>query len=162
VAEITARDAADAIAKLIEMTGEPNMVADRLTAVVSQKLVRLLCTKCRQAFRPHPKLLAKVGLPPETKVLYRAFEASGDDAAEEEDECEQCGGMGYYGRSALIETIEVTGLVKEAVAAGSDAAAIKSAARKEKMQSFQSDGLRLVAEGKTSIEELQRVFKPTK
>jgi type IV pilus assembly protein PilB len=162
VTEFTARDAADAIAKLIEMVGDPRPVAERLTAVVSQKLVRLLCPKCRQAFRPHPKLLAKVGLPAETKVLYRAFESGGEENAEEEEECEQCGGMGYFGRAALIEAIEVTDSVKEAIIAGGDAAAIKAAARKEKMQSFNSDGLRLVAAGKTSIEELQRVFKPTK
>ncbi len=163
VAEMTARDAADAIAKVVELAGDPRVVADRLTAVVSQKLVRVLCSKCRQAFRPHPKLLAKVGLPPETKVLYRAFEASADAAAgEEEEECEQCGGMGYFGRTALIEAIEMTEDVKEVVIAGGDAAAIKAAARKQKMQSFQSDGLRLVAAGKTSIEELQRVFKPGK
>jgi type II secretory ATPase GspE/PulE/Tfp pilus assembly ATPase PilB-like protein len=161
IAEFTARDAADAIAKLVEMVGDPRPVAERLTAVVSQKLVRLLCTQCRQAFRPHPKLLAKVGLPPETKVLYRAYEAGGDEA-EEPDECEQCGGMGYFGRAGLMEAIEMTEGVKEVVLGGGDAAAIKAAARKEKMQSFNSDGLRLVAEGKTSIEELQRVFKPTK
>ncbi|QDT57140.1 Putative type II secretion system protein E [Caulifigura coniformis] len=163
LAEFTARDAADAIAKLVEMVGDPKLVSERLTAAVSQKLVRTLCQKCRQAFRPHPKLLAKVGLPPETKVLYRAFEASAsEDSDEEPDECEQCGGMGYFGRVALIEAIEMTGAVKETVAGGGDAAAIKAAARKEKMQSFQSDGLRLVAEGRTSLEELQRVFKPTK
>ncbi len=164
VAEISARDAADAIARLVEMTGDAQLVANRVTAVVSQKLVRLLCSKCRQAFRPHPKLLAKVGLPPETKVLYRAFEAAAETAAgeEEEEECEKCGGMGYFGRTALIEVIEMTDAVKEVVIAGGDAAAIKAAARKEKMQSFQSDGLRLVAAGKTSIEELQRVFKPAK
>jgi type IV pilus assembly protein PilB len=161
VSEITARDAADGVAKLIEMTGQPEVVADRLTAIVSQKLVRLLCPKCRQAFRPHPRLLSKVGLPPETKVLYRAFEAGGDEAEEEED-CEQCGGMGYFGRAALIEYIEMSDAVKKAVAGGGDAAAIKAASRKDKMQSFQSDGLRLVAAGKTSIEELQRVFRPTK
>jgi type IV pilus assembly protein PilB len=94
--------------------------------------------------------------------LYRAFESTGGDGAEDQEECEQCGGMGYFGRTALIEAIEMTEGVKEVVIGGGDAAAIKAAARKEKMQSFNSDGLRLVAEGKTSIEELQRVFKPTK
>lgn len=164
VAEIDARDSAEAFVKLIEMSGDPKMVADRVTAILSQKLVRLLCTKCRQAYRPHPKLLTKVGLPPETKVLYRAYEAVESDTSsdEEPDECETCGGMGYFGRIALIEAIEVTDGVKEVIAGGGDASAIKAAARKEKMQSFQSDGLRLVASGRTSLEELQRVFKPAK
>jgi type II secretory ATPase GspE/PulE/Tfp pilus assembly ATPase PilB-like protein len=160
VSEMNARDAADAIAKLVEFAGDPRIVAERLTAVVSAKLVRTLCPKCRQAFRPHPKLLAKVGLPAETKVLYRAFEASGED--EEDEPCEQCGGMGYFGRIALVEAIELTDPVKEVIASGGDAAAIKATARKEKMPSYQSDGLRLVAAGKTSLEELQRVFRPAK
>ncbi len=162
VAEIQARDAVDAVVKLVEMVGDPKIVADRLSAVVSQKLVRLLCTKCRQAYRPHPKLLAKVGLPAETKVLYRAFEAESEGENAEEEPCEQCGGMGYFGRIALIEVIEMTDAMKEVVAGGGDAIAIKAAARKEKMQSFQSDGLRLVGAGRTSLEELQRVFRPAK
>lgn len=160
VTEMTARDASDAVAKLIQLVGDPKVVADRLHGVLSQKLVRLVCTKCRQAYRPHPKLLAKVGLPPETKVLYRATEVGDDD--DDEDICETCGGVGYFGRTAMIEFLEMTPGMKEVVAGGADAAAIKLQSRKEKMQSFQSDGVRLVAAGKTSLEELQRVFRPAK
>jgi type IV pilus assembly protein PilB len=159
VTEMTAKDACDGIARLGQMVGNPQLVAERVKLVLSQKLVRLLCGKCRQAYRPHPKLLAKVGLPPETKVLYRATEAGGDEAEEDEEICEKCGGVGYFGRTAMIEVIEMTPGMKEVVAGGGDAAAIKAHARKEKMQSFQSDGVRLVASGKTSLEELQRVFK---
>jgi type IV pilus assembly protein PilB len=59
----------------------------------------------------------------------------------------------------MVEFVEMTDGMKQVVIAGGDANAIKQQARKEKMQSFHSDGLRLVAEGKTSLEELQRVFK---
>jgi type IV pilus assembly protein PilB len=161
VSEMAAKDSADAIAKLVEMVGDANLVAERLGGVFSQKLVRLLCTKCRQAYRPHPKLLQKVGLPPETQVLYRATEIGADEPSDDEIEiCPKCGGVGYFGRTGMIELIEMTPEMKQVVLSGGDAAAIKTQARKEKMQSFQSDGLRLVAAGKTSLEELQRVFQP--
>jgi type IV pilus assembly protein PilB len=162
VTEMAARDAADAIVRLSELVGNPKLVAERVSLVLGQRLVRLLCTKCRQAYRPHPKLLAKVGLPPETKVLYRANEGGGDDDDDEEEVCEKCGGVGYFGRTGMVEAIEMTPGMKEIVAAGGDVAAIKTQSRKEKMQSTQSDGIRLVAAGKTSLEELQRVFQPKK
>ena len=162
VSEIPARDASDAIARFRNHTGDPSLTAERLLGVFCQKLVRLLCDKCRQAYRPNPKLLQRVGLPPETKVLYRAYQFDPDEAEDDEEEpetCEKCGGVGYFGRAAMVELVEVTEGVRAVIAAGSDAVAIKAQARKEKMQSFQSDGLRLVAAGKTSLEELQRVFK---
>jgi type IV pilus assembly protein PilB len=157
VAEMRAKDAASAIVQVSQWLGSPKGTSERLLGVMSQKLIRLICRKCRQAYRPNPKLLAKVGLPPETKVLYRPpVPVEGQD---EEEPCEKCGGVGYFGRTGLIEMIEMTDGMKGVVAGGGSVDAIKAQARKEKMQSYQSDGLRLVAEGKTSLEELQRVFK---
>lgn len=159
IAEFAAKDAADAIARLCQLTGDPKLVAERIKGVFSQKLVRLLCDKCRQAFRPNPKLLEKVGLPPETKVLYRKYEPPPEDSEEEPEHCEKCNGTGFYGRTAMIELIENSEAIKGLILAGADPGGLRSAARKEKFPSLQQDGLRLVAQGKTSLEELQRVFK---
>ena len=165
VSEYAAKDSFDAVGRLNQLVGDPKIVADRLLLIVSQKLVRLLCDKCKQAYRPHPSLLAKVGLPPETKVLYRPpqpVEADEEDEEEEEPEvCGKCGGVGYFGRIGLIEALEVSEAVKQAIASGGSPDTIRAAARKEKQQSFQADGIRLVGTGKTSLEELQRVFKAT-
>ncbi|MGE0375987.1 MAG: ATPase, T2SS/T4P/T4SS family, partial [Planctomycetaceae bacterium] len=155
VAEYKARDAADCIVQIRDKLGA-KMVAERLGLVLSQKLIRKLCDECKQAYRPHPKLLQKVGLPPETKVLYRPPQPTEEGPPEE---CHQCGSIGYFGRTGLIEAIELTEAVRQLVLTGADARQLKSQARKEGMQSFQTDGLRLVAEGKTSLEELQRAFK---
>lgn len=155
VAEYKARDAANCITDVREKLG-PQMVTERLGMVLSQKLIRKLCDECKQAYRPHPKLLQKVGLPPETKVLYRPPQRTEEG---EPEFCDQCGSIGYFGRTGLIEAIEVTESVKQLILGGADPRQIKAQARKEGMQSFQSDGLRLVAEGKTSLEELQRAFK---
>ena len=162
ITEMTAKDCADAIARFVQFSGDPILSAERLHGVISQKLVRLLCVTCRQAYRPNPKLLQKVGLPPETKVLYRAPKP--DEEAEDDDEepevCEKCGGVGYFGRTGMVEFIEINAAMKEIIEAGADPAKIREQAKKDRMQSWQSDGMRMVAAGKTSLEELQRVFKP--
>lgn len=156
VSEYKAKDAAHGVQSLTQAL-DPALVADRLKLILSQKLIRTLCRKCKDAYRPNPKLMEKVGLPPETKVLYRPPRIN--EEGEEPDFCQHCGGIGYYGRTGLIEAIEVNDAIKELILKGADPKAIKNAARKAGMQSFQSDGLRLVAEGKTSLEELQRAFK---
>ena len=97
------------------------------------------------------------GAASETSVLYRPPPPDENDT--EYEPCSRCGGVGYFGRAAMYEFLEMTDGMKQVVASGGDAAAIKQQARTEKMQTLQSDGLRLVAEGKSSLEELQRVFK---
>ena len=158
ITEMSAHDAASAIVQINEWLGEPKLTAKRLHGVIGQRLIRLLCRKCRQAYRPNPKLLQKVGLPPETKVLYRP-PGPPPEGQPVPEPCARCGGTGYFGRTGLTEFIEMSAEMKAVVAAGGDAAAIKAQAKKEKMQSLNSDGLRLVAAGKTSLEELQRAFR---
>lgn len=161
--ELQAKDAAAGVEQLIKLVGDPALVADRLTGVFSQKLIRILCTSCREAFRPNPKLLEKVGLPPETKVLYRKGEPAVDEkTGEEEPPCSKCNGVGYIGRVAMLETLLMTDALRDVIRKGGITAdAIKTQARADGMLTFQKDGLRLVADGKTSLEELQRVFKAT-
>ena len=160
VSEMAAKDSSSAIAQLVEWSGDPQKASEIIDAVFSQKLVRLLCTSCREAFRPNPKLLEKVGLPPETKVLYRKGEPMVDEKTGEEDPpCEKCGGSGYYGRMAMMEVILASDPIRKLIAGGAPADQIKALARSEGCLTFHKDGLRLVAEGKTSLEELQRVFK---
>ena len=161
ITEMAAKDCADAIARFVQFSGDPILSAERLHGVISQKLVRLLCTSCREAYRPNPKLLQKVGLPPETKVLYRAPKPDEETDDDEEPEvCEKCGGVGYFGRTGMVEFIENTEAMKKIIEAGADPAKLREQAKKDRMQSWQSDGMRMVAAGKTSLEELQRVFKP--
>ncbi|MEK6260085.1 MAG: ATPase, T2SS/T4P/T4SS family [Planctomycetota bacterium] len=160
VTEMAAKDASSAIEKLVEWSEDPQKASEVIDAVFSQKLVRILCTSCREAFRPNPKLLEKVGLPPETKALYRKGEPEVDEKTGEEDPpCEKCGGIGFYGRMAMMEVILVSEAIRKLIAAKAPADQIKAMARSEGCLTFHKDGLRLVAEGKTSLEELQRVFK---
>lgn len=165
VAEFTARDAAHGILQFCQWLGDAKAVTQGLRAVFSQKLVRLLCQNCRAAFRPNPKLLARLGLPPETRTLYRATTAASRPApAEDEEEeeyvpCPQCNGLGYLGRTGLFEMVEMTDAVQASILEGPDPTKIKVVAREAGMPTLQKAGLDLVAQGRTSLEELQRVFK---
>ncbi|MEX0701335.1 MAG: ATPase, T2SS/T4P/T4SS family [Planctomycetales bacterium] len=160
ISEMKAKDAAHGIVQLCQWAGDPAIVAEGLKAAVSPKLVRLLCTKCRQAYRPHPKILAKTGLPKTTKALYRPPRPGElDEENGEEAVCERCGGAGYRGRTAIFQVIEMTPAMQKLVVSGGSSAAIREQAAKEGMQTFRSDGLRAVAAGSTSLEELQRVFR---
>ncbi len=156
ISELTAKDAASAVEKLCKLSGKPAEIAEAVRGVFGQKLIRRLCERCKQPYRPNPKLLKKVGLDESVTTLYKHRKFN-----EEEDArpCKVCGGGGYIGRIAMLELVEMTEGMKALVAKGASAADIKAQARKEKMLSFKDDGLRLVAEGTTSLEELQRAFR---
>ncbi|MEX2285586.1 MAG: ATPase, T2SS/T4P/T4SS family, partial [Planctomycetaceae bacterium] len=162
IAEVAARDAAYGILQLNRWLGDPELVARGLVAAVSQKMVRLLCSKCKEAYRPNPKMAARIGLPPETRVLYRPptppVPTEGVEV-EAPEPCNACGETGYLGRTTLFEFIEMTEGMRAVIAAGPTVESIKRQAKKENMLTFQQEGLRLVAEGRTSLEELQRLFK---
>lgn len=161
LSEIEAADAAAGIIKYCELLGDRQLAAEQLRCVVSHKLIRKLCPKCREAFRPSDRLLAQMGLPDNIKTLYRKGDTEGGYEDEEEfEECKRCDSVGFRGRVAIFEMIDVTDGIKEVILSGGDAAAIKAKAKEEKQISFQKDALRLVADGTTGLEELQRVFRP--
>ena len=162
LSEMPAKDCASAIVQLVQWIGDPKVVANGLLGVINTKLIRKICPECKQAYRPNPKLIAKVGLPSDTKTLYRKPVATENEQGEVEEPppCDKCGDTGYFGRTGIFEFIEMSDPLKECVIQGGDANAIRTLARKEGMMTFSKDALRHVAKGVTSLEELQRVFKP--
>jgi type II secretory ATPase GspE/PulE/Tfp pilus assembly ATPase PilB-like protein len=160
IGEAAGKDAASAIVQFSEYLGDPALASQVLKAALSQKMIRTLCPSCKEAFRPNPKLLAKVGLPPETKVLYRKPEPEPDPKTGElPPPCEKCDGIGYFGRIAMVEVIANNESIQKLIASGATPDQIKAQARAEGQATLHREGLRLVAEGKTSLEELQRIFK---
>ena len=155
--ELAAKDPPSAVLQLIEWVGDPKLVAAGLKGVITQKLIRVLCPDCRLAYKPKGEFLKKLGLPADVQALYRKPPDVQEGAMEQ---CEQCGSVGYFGRTGMFELLEMTDGMRELLSSKPDAAAIRSQMKKDKMTTLQQDGMRLVAEGRTSLEELQRVFKP--
>ena len=157
VSEFPAANAAEGLAQLVAWTKNPKFVTEAVRGVMSQLLIRRLCETCKQVFRPNPTFLTKAGLPADLTQLSRR--------APENDEfepCEDCDALGFRGRVALFELIEMTDGMKQVILKSPTPDAIRAQAKKERMHSLQQDGLRLVAEGVTSLDELQRAFRARK
>jgi len=151
-----ANDTITAIGRLIDLGVQPFMIASALTAVLGQRLVRVLCPRCKVRYKPNPDLLKRVNLPAEKiKHFYRPRE----NTAEGEEICEHCGGTGYYGRTGVFELLLIADSVRELIRDNPNLNTIKQTAVKSGMRYMHEDGLRQVIEGKTSIQELLRVSK---
>ena len=160
IAEIKANTPIEAVHKLLQWVG-PDAVIKGLRGIITQKLIRRLCDDCKQAFRPNPQLLKRLNLPPETSVLYRAPSPPPPDdpkAQSIEELCEKCDGSPYHGRVAAFEMLEMTDGMKEVIANGADPGEMKKQMIVDDMITLQKDALRVVVEGKTSLEEVQRAF----
>ena len=164
VGEIRAANPAQAIKQLIEWVGA-DKVAQHVRGILTQKLIRTLCDDCKQAFRPNPQLKRQLQLDEAVKVLYRAPAPPDPEDVEAptiEELCEDCDGLPYHGRAACFEFLNMTDGMKEVVSSGADPEAIRKQMHDEKMTTIQRDAVRLVVEGKTSLEEVQRSFRPAR
>jgi type II secretory ATPase GspE/PulE/Tfp pilus assembly ATPase PilB-like protein len=161
-----ANDTVTAVRRLIDLGVQSSMVADSVSAILGQRLVRLLCPKCKVAFKPNPEILRKANLPADKiKVFYRPPETPGEGHDEEADDdgapgaCKHCGGTGYYGRTGIFELLVINDRIRDLIRDNPNSNAIRMEAIKNGMRDLQTDGLRQVIEGKTSLQELLRVTK---
>jgi general secretion pathway protein E len=164
-----ANDTVTALGRLIDLGVQPFMVANSVTAVLGQRLVRVLCPKCKEKYRPNPELLRRANLPADKiKFFYRppenggADEEAGEDGEESGDrrgQCEMCGGSGYRGRTGIFELLVLTDPIRDLIRENPNFNAIRQEAVKAGLKTLQEDGLRVVIEGTTSIHELLRVSK---
>jgi type II secretory ATPase GspE/PulE/Tfp pilus assembly ATPase PilB-like protein len=152
IAAVCAGDAVGGLGRLLELGVAPTALAEALTAVLGQRLVRVLCPACKQRYKPNAELVRRANLPADRiKFFYRP--------PEDDTPCEECGGTGYRGRVGVFELLVVTDAVRALVRGKASPTAIKQEAVRGGMTYLQEDGLRQVIEGETSIQELLRVCK---
>lgn len=143
-------DAAGAVTRLIEMGIEPFLVISSVIAVVAQRLVRVLCPACKEAYVPDEEALSKVGLSREMLGCRTLYRKKG---------CIQCLHTGYRGRTAIFEIMNMEESIKRLILKTSDANQIYEEALKHGMTTLFADGVRKVSEGVTTIEEVLRVTR---
>ncbi|MHC4760926.1 MAG: GspE/PulE family protein [Planctomycetota bacterium] len=148
----------EAITKWLKYVGNNALVADTLTAVINQRLVRKLCPDCRQSYQPNPALFKKFNISPdEAGTFYRpgeiAYDKHGRAIA-----CENCQGTGFFGRIGLFETIRVDDKLKDVIRKAKSVKEITSAVRRSGMLYMQEQSIKKVAAGITSINEVIRSF----
>ena len=144
-------DAAGAITRLGDMGIEPFLVASSLIGVVAQRLVRLLCSHCKEAYQlSRESLLASVpDYPlPEGKDSVRLYRPRG---------CLRCSNTGYRGRIGVYELLLMSETIQGLTLQRCPSRDIREAAVAEGMVTLRQDGLRKVGEGLTSLEEVIRV-----
>jgi general secretion pathway protein E len=134
-------DSATAITRLIDMGIEPFMVASSLSAVLAQRLVRLVCPHCREEYAPD-RTYPGIDLP---SKLYRGRG------------CDKCFGLGTMGRTIIHELLPVDAEICSMIIKREPAGVIKDYAFTKGMKTLRDDGLQKAAAGITTIEEVLRV-----
>jgi type IV pilus assembly protein PilB len=137
------QDAASSVARLRDMGIDASLVATCVNSVVAQRLARRLCVECRELYAPSESECARLPIAPE--VLYRAAG------------CSRCADTGYRGRVALYEILTIEGHIRRLIEEEASTEAIREAAVSGGMATLRQDGLRLMVEGVTSMDEVSRV-----
>ncbi len=173
---IHTNDAAGAVTRLVHMGIENFNLTSSLLAILAQRLVRVLCPHCKEAYTPRDVDLARLGLDrtrlaqrlarPETHYSRSAF--GGSPAAQvaaaivngypvtlyRGKGCVLCQNTGFQGRTGIYELLLVTDMIRSLVIKNSDSPTIRRAAVEEGMDTLRDDGARKVLEGFTTIEEV--------
>ncbi len=139
-------DSIGGIVRLIDMGIDPYLVASSVRAFLAQRLVRVLCPRCKQPATESAAKLAEIGFP--QGHAAHLFKAVG---------CDACRQTGYQGRMALLEICEMSQGMQDLVTQRKSANVLRAKAAEEGMLSLRQYGWKQVASGKTTIEEVLRV-----
>jgi general secretion pathway protein E len=141
-------DSASAVTRLIDMGIEPFLVSSSVLAILAQRLVRVICKDCKEAYKPDKGSLESIGLSPEDVVGGKVYRGTG---------CPNCLHTGYKGRRGIFEFMFLDDDLKSLILRSADANDLKRQAVKKGMTTIRQDGARKVLDGFTTIEEVFRV-----
>jgi type IV pilus assembly protein PilB len=139
-------NAASSIDPLKDMGVEPSLIANSINCIIAQRLARRLCVECREAYRGGDAEYAQLGLTAAQWPDLVLFRPRG---------CARCSGTGFKGRVALYEVMPVQGKIRRLIEASTEE--IFAAAVEQGMATLRQDGVRLILEGVSSLEEIRRV-----
>jgi general secretion pathway protein E len=145
-------DAPGGITRLADMGVEPYLVSATVRGLLAQRLVRMVCDECAEAYLPTAAELAQAapnGTGSQSQPARRLFRRGRG--------CDACAGTGYRGRTGLYELMVVSDEIRALVVAGSPLDQIRSLARAQGMVPLRDDGWTKVCSGVTTIDELLRV-----
>ncbi len=139
-------DAPGALTRLVDMGVEPYLVASSLEAVLAQRLVRVLCTHCKQEDRsPTAQAFkASLGIPANVPICRSVG-------------CRECRNTGFYGRHGIFEWMDTDENIRQMILKSASTDQIRDTARRAGMRTLAEDGWRLVARGITTVEEVLSV-----
>ncbi len=139
---IHTNDAAGAITRLTDMQIEPFLISSSLLGVLAQRLVRMICEKCKETYTVDMEILKKLGVKTEQTNFFRGRG------------CHDCKRTGYTKRIGLYELLIIDEDIRRLMLSRASNKEIKAAAIKKGMLSMRTDGLRKAEKGVTTIEEV--------
>ena len=143
-----ANDTATTITRLLDIGIEATLIQSAVTAVLAQRLIRLLCPKCKEAYQPPEDLLRRHGIAPDkVKVLFK------------EKGCPECHGTGYRGRTGIYELMILDATIRGLLVGRPSIEAIRAVTKKNGMRTLWRSALYKVCEGATSMAEAERVIQ---
>jgi type IV pilus assembly protein PilB len=140
-------DAPSSIIRLVDLGMEPFLLTATIEGVVAQRLVRRICTKCKEEYTPKEEELMELNLRPE-QVQGKKFSRGRG--------CENCNKSGFRGRMALYEIMTMDDEMREMIMKNANTAILRAHARKRGMRSLRECGLLGIYEGQTTIDEVVR------
>ncbi len=141
-------DSAGAITRLVDIGVEPFLISSSVIAVAAQRLVRVLCSDCKEPYTPDDMALKSIGITPDQAKCSSIYKAKG---------CPNCFHTGYKGRIGIFEIMVLDENLKTLILKSYDSNQIKNEALKAGMGTLRQDGIQKVLNGVTTIEEVLRV-----
>ncbi len=148
ISTLYTNDAPAAVGRLIDMGVKPFLLSSALSMIVSQRLVRKICTQCRETRDVDADDLLKAGVPGEEIEDMRCYAGRG---------CAGCDGTGFVGRTALHEVMPVKEAIRDLILREASATEIKREATRLGMLTLRRHGFNRVKKGITTIEEVLKV-----
>jgi len=142
---IHTNDAPSTIARLLDLGLEPFLITATLEGIVAQRLVRLICPRCKEEYQPTSEMLYELGLTVEQVAGKSFYRGAG---------CESCRNTGYSGRVALFEIVLLDDHLRDLIMKRSSTNVLRDAARKRGMRTLRESGLLAIYDGQTTIEEV--------
>ncbi|MDR3710432.1 MAG: type II secretion system ATPase GspE [Capsulimonadaceae bacterium] len=144
-------DAPGSVSRLLDMGVESFLIASSIAGVLAQRLLRTVCVKCKEPYKPPPDAIKRLGI--SSEILDRSdvtfFRGRG---------CDYCKGSGYKGRTGVYELMPVTDKVRELILARASSYAIREAAIEAGMHTLKDDAMEKILLGITTLEESLRVI----
>jgi type IV pilus assembly protein PilB len=140
-------DAPSSVARLLDLGLEPFLVTATLESIIAQRLVRRICTHCKEPYEPTEEQLMELQLTPEDVEGRQFYRGRG---------CPHCNQQGYRGRQALYEIMVLDDELKELIMQHASTNVLRTEARKRGMRTLRQAGLLAIYDGDTTIEEVVR------
>ena len=138
-------DSASTVTRLIDMGVEPFLICSSLSGVLSQRLIRRVCSNCKVEYEPTDEDLERLQLTREEVAGHKFCYGKG---------CKKCNNTGYKGRKAIVELMVIDNSIRELIYANAPMAKIRDKAIENGMLAIRDDGILAIINGETSVDEV--------